>query len=232
VSASTVPAPRSSAPPGGSAGASAAPAHQRRKAERPSELIDAALALFVEKGFAATRIDEVAKRAGVSKGTLYLYYTSKEELLKAVIQERLSTEIARAAQTIAGHQGSAAELLTGAMAQWWAEVIGSDASGVFKLIITEVRNFPDIAEFYRQEVVVPGHAAIGAILQRGIASGEFRAIDVDATVHSLLLPLIMLCIHRHSLGACQPNEALADPLPFIRHHMDLILRGLVAPAEA
>jgi hypothetical protein len=118
------------------------------------------------------------------------------------------------------------------MAQWWADVIQSDASGVFKLIITEVRNFPDIAEFYRQEVVVPGHAAIGAILQRGIASGEFRAIDVDATVHSLLLPMIMLCIHRHSLGACQPTEALGDPLVFIRHHMDLILRGLVAPVDA
>lgn len=213
-----------------------APAHQRRKAERPSELIDAALALFVEKGFAATRIDEVARQAGVSKGTLYLYYSSKEELLKAVIHERLSTQIARAAQTIAEHQGSAAELLTGAMAQWWSDVIQSDASGVFKLIITEVRNFPDIAEFYHQEVVVPGHAAISAILQRGIASGEFRPVDIDATVHSLLLPLIMLCIHRHSLGACQPGEtlgeALGEPLPFIRHHMDLILRGLATPAGA
>jgi len=209
-----------------------APAHQRRKAERPHELVDAALDLFVEKGFAATRIDEVARRAGVSKGTLYLYYASKEELLKAVIRERLSTEIAAAALTVAEHRGSSADLLTGPLAAWWARVIASQASGVFKLIITEVRNFPEIAEFYRHEVIEPGHALIGRILQRGIDGGEFRPVDIDATVHSLLLPMVMLCIHRHSLGVCQPNEALQDPLVFIQHHMHLILRGLARPDQA
>ncbi len=210
----------------------AAPAHQRRKAERPDELVDAALDLFVEKGFSATRIDEVARRAGVSKGTLYLYSASKEELLKAVIRERLSTEIAAAALTVAEHRGSSADLLTGPLAAWWARVIASRASGVFKLIITEVRNFPEIAEFYRQEVIEPGHALIGQILQRGIERGEFRPVNIDATVHSLLLPMIMLCIHRHSLGVCEPNEALQDPLDFIQHHMHLILRGLAQPVQA
>jgi AcrR family transcriptional regulator len=209
--------------------AHATPAHQRRKAERPHELVDAALALFAEKGFAATRSDEVARRAGVSKGTLYLYYASKEELLKAVIRDRLSTEIAAAAQTVAEHQGSSAELMTGLLAQWWADLIASDASAVFKLIITEVRNFPEIAAFYRREVVEPGHALIAQILRRGIERGEFRPVNIDATVHSLLLPMVMLCIHRHSLGACEPNEAQQDPLGFIHHHMHLILRGLAQP---
>jgi AcrR family transcriptional regulator len=210
----------------------AAPAHQRRKAERPQELVDAALALFAEKGFAATRIDEVARRAGVSKGTLYLYYASKEELLKAVIRERLSTEIAAAAQTVADHPGSSAELMTGLLAQWWADLIASDVSAVFKLIITEVRNFPEIAAFYRREVVEPGNALIALILQRGIDRGEFRPVNIDATVHSLVLPMVMLCIHRHSLGVCEPNEVLQDPLGFIHHHMNLILRGLAQPDQS
>lgn len=203
-----------------------APAHQRRKAERPDELLDAALSLFVEKGYAATRIDEVARRAGVSKGTLYLYYASKEELLKAVIRSRLSTPIAEAIETVAAHTGDTDELLTDVVAPWWAEVIGSDASGVFKLIITEVRNFPDIAEFYNREVVEPGHRVMETVIRRGIDRGEFRAVDVPSAVHSLLLPLIMLCVHRHSLGACEAAASIGDPLVFIRAHFELLLHGL------
>ncbi|RZS57197.1 TetR/AcrR family transcriptional regulator [Sphaerotilus mobilis] len=204
----------------------AAPAHQRRKAERPDELLDAALSLFVEKGYAATRIDEVARRAGVSKGTLYLYYASKEELLKEVIRSRLSTPIAEAFETVAAHSGNTSELLTEVIAPWWAQVIGSDASGVFKLIITEVRNFPDIAQFYNREVVEPGHRLMDQVIRRGIASGEFRAVDVPAAVHSLLLPMIMLCVHRHSLGACEAVSDMGQPIDFIRAHFALLLRGL------
>ncbi len=203
-----------------------APAHQRRKAERPDELLDAALSLFVEKGYAATRIDEVARRAGVSKGTLYLYYASKEELLKEVIRSRLSKPIAEAFETVSVHTGSTGELLTDVSAPWWAEVIGSDASGVFKLIITEVRNFPEIAEFYNREVVEPGHRLMDQVIRRGIAAGEFRMVDVPSAVHSLLLPLIMLCVHRHSLGACEAAASMGDPLNFIRAHFELLLHGL------
>ena len=209
----------------------AAPAHQRRKAERPQELIDAALSLFVEKGFAATRTDEVAARAGVSKGTLYLYYASKEELLKAVIAQRLSSQITEGARQVAEHTGPCAELLLDVLAAWWERVYDSDASGVFKLIITEVRNFPDIAAFYLREVVEPGEQLIGLIVQRGIDRGEFRAVDVHVVVHSLVMPLVMLCVHKHSLGACGGMDALAmDPRRFIRQHIALLLTGLLAPS--
>ena len=203
-----------------------APGHQRRKAERPQELLDAALALFVEKGFAATKSEEVAKRAGVSKGTLYLYYPSKEDLLKAVIEQRLSQQITAGAQAVAAHQGSSAQLLEDVLSRWWIDVLESDASGVFKLIITEVRNFPEIATFYQREVVQPGQMLIGRIVQRGIDSGEFRAIDVASTVQSLVLPMVMLCVHKHSLGACTPADQPLDPKAFIRAHMSLILHGL------
>jgi len=214
-----------------SSNASSPPLRQRRKEERPQELLDAALALFVEKGFAATRSEEVAARAGVSKGTLYLYFPSKEELLKAVIREHVSVEIMAGAQLVQDFEGSSAELLRELLGGWWTRLYDSPASAVFKLVITEVRNFPEIAQFYSQEVVQRGQQIIGGIIQRGVDSGEFRPIDVPAAVLSLVFPLVMLCLHKHSLGACVPLHAV-EPHHFIREHIKLTLTGLLEPAAA
>ena len=208
------------------------PAHRpaprrRRKDARPQELLDAALALFVEKGFAATRAEEVAQRAGVSKGTLYLYYASKEELLKAVIAHYLSARIAATAEQVRQIQGPMAPVLREMLVAWWQQTYASPASGTFKLIISEVRNFPEIAEFYAREVIEPGHQLVGMILQRGIASGEFRAVDVESAVHSLLLPMVMLCTHKHALGACTQHSI--DAAKFIADHVELVLAGLLQP---
>jgi AcrR family transcriptional regulator len=183
--------------------------------------------LFVEKGFAATRAEEVAQRAGVSKGTLYLYYPSKEELLKAVIREHLSSRIAAGAAAAEKHRGPMADLLRDVFSRWWLEVFDSPTSGVFKLIITEVRNFPDIAEFYVAEVIQPAEQLIAGIVQRGIGSGEFEALDVPCVVHSLVLPMVMLCLHKHSLGACPGHHEDFDAHAFVRAHIDLVIRGLV-----
>ena len=203
------------------------PAHRRRRKEaRPQELLDAALALFVQKGFAATRAEEVAALAGVSKGTLYLYYPSKEELLKAVIAHYLSARIAAGAAQAAEHSGSATALLQGILIEWWTQLYDSPASGVFKLVITEVRNFPEIAEFYHREVVQRAHDLLGGIVSRGIAHGEFRPVAVDHAVHSLVLPLVMICLHRHSLGACTPADWHLDGRAFIGQHVHLVLAGL------
>ncbi len=207
-----------------------APTRRRRKDARPQELLDAALDLFVEKGFAAARADEVAQRAGVSKGTLYLYYPSKEELLKAVIREHLSARIAAGAALADQHRGSTSELLREVFGRWWHDVLDSPTSGVFKLVITEVRNFPDLAAFYQREVVEPGERLIGRIVQRGIDNGEFEPLDVTCVVHSLMLPMVMCCLHKHSLGACAPQNDHLDPAVFIRAHIDLVLRGLARPS--
>ncbi len=213
----------------------ATPAHpprQRRKEARPQELIDAALELFAEKGFAATRSEEVAARAGVAKGTLYLYYPSKEELLKAVISQRLSSEIAAVTEYARGYQGSCESLLREVFTAWWSRVFDSPTSAVFKLVITEVRNFPDIAAFYRGAVVEPATALVGEIVERGIRSGEFRSVDVHGAVMSLVFPMIMLCLHKHSLGACAPATEMMDPHGFIRQHVDIVLHGLRAEPSA
>lgn len=202
------------------------PPRQRRKEARPQELLDAALELFAEKGFAATRSEEVAARAGVAKGTLYLYYPSKEELLKAVIKQRLSNEIAAAAELTEQYTGSTETLMTEVLTAWWARVFDSPTSAVFKLIISEVRNFPEIAEYYVHEVVEPGKQLVGRIVQRGIERGEFRAVNVPATVLSIIFPMIMLCLHKHSIGACMPMNTEIEPHAFIRQHIELVLRGL------
>lgn len=198
---------------------------RRRKDARPQELLEAALALFVEKGFAATRAEEVAQRAGVSKGTLYLYYPSKEELLKAVISHNLSERIAEGQAMAADHPGSATELLRTILVDWWRQLYDSPAAGVFKLVITEVRNFPEIADYYAREVIEPAHRLLGGIVQRGISQGEFRPVDIDNAVHSLALPLVMICLHRHSLGAC-PVDWHLDGHAFIAQHVGLVLDGL------
>src|SRR6478736_9643067 len=154
-----------------------APARRgRRKEARPGELLDAALDLFVEKGFAATRSEEVAARAGVSKGTLFLYFPSKEELFKAVVRENISGRFAEWNEEFAQFEGSTPDMVRYCMRVWWERIGATRASGITKLIIGEARNFPDIAAFYQQEVIVPGQGLIRRMLQRGVDRGEFHVV--------------------------------------------------------
>ncbi len=209
----------------------ATPPRQRRKEARPQELLDAALQLFVEKGFAATRSEEVAARAGVAKGTLYLYYPSKEDLLKAVVRENLSALIAEGATIAGSFEGTTQELLVLLMKTWWARVGNTPASGIFKIIITEMGNFPDFARFYVQEVIEPGQDLFTRVLERGIASGELRQVDVFETVHVLIFPMLMMCLHRHSLGACAAMPSMLEPESFIETHVDVVVHGLLARGD-
>jgi AcrR family transcriptional regulator len=205
----------------------------RRKEARPGELLDAALELFVEKGYAATRSEEVAARAGVSKGTLFLYFPSKEELFKAVVRENLSGRFKEWEDEFETFEGSTAEMVRYCMHIWWERIGATPASGITKLIISEARNFPDLAAFYQQEVVRPGTTLIRRILQRGVDRGEFRAIDIDYTVFSLVAPMVFLIMMKHSLGACTPEDYALDPLRYVDTHVDNLLGGLcVRPGEA
>ena len=199
---------------------------ERRKEARPGELLDAALDLFVEKGFAATRSEEVAVRAGVSKGTLFLYFPSKEELFKAVVRENMVRHQTEGAEEIARFEGPTAELLQYLMLEWWRRYGATKASGISKLVMSEASNFPDLARFFQDEVVTPGHAMIRSVLQRGVDRGEFRAVDLDLTVHSVLAPLLFLVTWKHSMAPCCPSTQQIEPETFIRHHTDLLVRGL------
>ncbi|MFY7863661.1 TetR family transcriptional regulator [Roseateles sp.] len=201
---------------------------QRRKEARPQELLAAALTLFVEKGFAATRTEEVAALAGVSKGTLYLYYPSKEELFKAVIRENLSARIAEAVDLAAQHQGSVTDLLCHVMQAWWQQVGMGPAGGISKIMMAEARNFPDLARFYVDEVVQPIHRLLGGLIERGIASGEFRPVPPTETVQVLIGPMLHMILYQHSLGACRLHGPTIDAPAVLAVQVDLILRGLLA----
>jgi AcrR family transcriptional regulator len=205
----------------------AVPLRQRRKEARPQELLDAALALFVEKGFAATRSDEVAVRAGVSKGTLYLYYPSKEELLKAVIQQNLAQLIAEGSGMADEHDGPTADLLAALLHTWWDRVGNTPAGGIHKIMMAEVRNFPEIAQFYREEVIQPAHDLLVRTLRRGVERGEFRELPLDEVTQALFAPLIFLALHKHSFGACPADGMNIDPDRVIATHIDLVLHGLL-----
>jgi AcrR family transcriptional regulator len=199
---------------------------QRRKETRPQELLDAALELFVEKGFAATRSEEVARRAGVSKGTLYLYYPSKEELFKAVVRQKLSQLIAEGQDLVGSFAGSTSDLLRQLTHIWWERFGNTPAAGIHKVIIAEVRNFPELAQFYTDEVIVPADRLFSSTVERGIARGEFRALPVHDVAHALMAPMIFMALHRHSFGACPVHGVEIDPVSVLETQLDLVLRGL------
>nr|WP_315184146.1 TetR/AcrR family transcriptional regulator [uncultured Albidiferax sp.] len=198
----------------------------RRKEARPGELLAAALDLFVEKGFAATRVEEVAQRAGVSKGTLFLYFPSKEELFKAVVRQSLSARFFEWSAEVDDFTGSSADLLRHGMLSWWERVGNTQASGMTKLMLTEAHNFPEMAAFYQTEVALPYQALVRRILQRGIDSGEFAPVDPDLATYSVTAPLIFLAMWKHSMGNHPCAPAALDPQAYLASQLHILLNGL------
>ena len=181
---------------------------ERRKQARPGELLQAALELFVEKGFAATRSEEVAARAGVSKGTLFLYFPSKEELFKAVVREAMGGKIEAWNEEFERFEGSTADMLRYCLDSWWERVGATRASGITKLMFSEARNFPELAAFYQEQVILPGVQLIRRILQRGIDRHEFDIPDLVYAVFSVIAPMIFLQMNLHSHSACTPGTGV------------------------
>jgi AcrR family transcriptional regulator len=205
-----------------------APKRERRKEARPGELLNAALDLFVEKGFSATRVEEVAARAGVSKGTLFLYFQSKEDLFKAVVRENIANKFPTWQEEFITFEGSSSDMLRYALVSWWGRIGNTRASGITKLVMSEAQNFPEIAEFYQEEVIKPGNAMIRRILERGVQSGEFRDIDLEQAVHIIVAPMIFLMMWKHSMGACAASAKIVDPEQFIHMQVDVLLHGMTA----
>ncbi|NKI93716.1 TetR/AcrR family transcriptional regulator [Rhizobacter sp. SG703] len=200
----------------------------RRKQTRPRELLDAALALFVERGFAAARAEDIAARAGVSKATLYLYFGSKEDLLMALLAERFASGIAIGAQEPSDARASP-ELLREVLTRWRSALMKSQAGGIFKLVLTEVRSFPSLAAFWSREVMEPARRCVTRIVVRGIERGEFRPVDPDLVVHALVLPVLFMCLHRHAIGPCVPDDALMNAPDLFTRHLEFVLEGLAQP---
>lgn len=197
---------------------------RRRKEARPGEILEAALSCFAERGFAATKLDDVANRAGVTKGTVYLYFPNKEELFKAVVRTEIVPNLERIESTVARENLSATEALASVIRFFGERFHKSRFAPLPKLVISESGNFPELARFYVDEVVGRGFSLIGGIVRRGIASGEFRVADVESVVYCVIAPVIFATLYRHSIEPHAPGRPIPEDL--IETHISLILGGI------
>ena len=201
---------------------------RRRKTARPTEILDAALAAFAERGFAATRLDDVAERAGITKGTLYLYFPSKEELFKAVVRQQLVPNLERA-EAMAATAALPSLVLLEELVTFFSQIIRSPLSAISKLVLTEAGNFPDLARFYLEEVVDRGKALLRRVLERGIRTGEFRPVDTESVETCIIAPLLVGALWRHSFERHAGRPLDIDAL--CRAHLDLLRHALAASSS-
>lgn len=201
------------------------PRHRRKEA-RPRELLDAALALFVEKGFAGSRAEDIAARAGVSKATLYLYFASKDDLLNGLIAAGFSCHVGIGEREITDDMASG-DLLRDALTAWRSALIEGDAGGILKLVCTEVRSFPGLADSWSRDLIEPVRRLVSRLVVRGIARGEFRPVDPDVVVHALVSPLIFMCLHRHAISPHVPTDPLTRFPDLFSQHFEFVLEGLI-----
>jgi AcrR family transcriptional regulator len=207
------------------------PTKQRRApTERPQEILDAALALFVEKGFAATRLDDVAERAGLSKAAIYLYFDDKTGLFLDVVRQAVVSNLDRVETMLAAHRGPVAPLIPRILEFMASRIEETPMASVAKVVISESRAFPEIGRFYLKEVIGRGIPLMEGLIARGIAQGEFRKVDPGLTVRTMIGAMLLGGLWRtvfEPIGA----EKL-DVRALARHHADLMLHALRPVVEA
>jgi AcrR family transcriptional regulator len=208
------------------------PRWERRKERRPAELLAAALDCFVERGFAATRLDDVAARAGVSKGTLYLYYEGKDQLFMAVVRANIVPLIEDFRREVTGSNASSTELMRRFILGWWRQVGETKLAGIAKLIVAEAGNFPEVARFFHNEVSLPNHRLLAELIDRGIQTGEFRPVDSEAAAHLFLAPLVLRAIWNHSIQPCCTEAFPVSNERMLEAHIGMVLQGLAQSSPA
>lgn len=201
---------------------------QRRKEDRPTEIMAAGLKVFAKKGFAAARLEEVAEAAGVSKATIYLYFDSKADLFTAIVRDIATPRLDEIEKLIDGYDGASADLLGFMIGRLKEIATTTDLPSLLKIILAESANFPEIREFYRDHIVLRGFANLGRIIERGIARGEFRPCNVNAAVQEIIFPILMNTLARNTFGEIPQ----LDPDGFFTAHAEFVLRGLAADGEA
>lgn len=200
------------------------PPRWRRRAEaRPEEILDAALAEFTERGFDAARMEDVARRAGLSKGGVYLYFESKEALLKALIEAKIAP-IAQNAKAVASAGAddpmAALRMLATAAAVRFAD---PKVFAVPRLVIGLSGRFPEIAAYYRTQVVDVARAALESLIAAAVAKGQLRRVDPRAAVRAFIGPFLFEAMWKHVLGG---ESGFAAPETLVEQHFDVLLQGL------
>ena len=174
----------------------AEPRYQRRKEDRPQEITEAAFSVFADKGYASARVEEVARRAGVSKGLLYLYFKTKEELLKAVIKSVVIRRVDALLLAVEQTELSSEEFIRGPLLDFMKSVPGSPVAIVIRLLIAEGQRHPDLVDYYWENVVAKGLSAISGFIQRGVQRGEFRDTAITNQPQLILAPVMLSIVWR------------------------------------
>jgi len=202
----------------------------RRKRARPSEILDAALKVFAEKGFAAARMEDIASRAGVTKGTIYLYFPSKEEVFKTLARETAGQALADAALHVHAFPGTPRDsivMLLTAIADFLRK---DDRAALPKIIISESGNFPELAKFWCNEVIDKAMAMLIDVFEQGVACGQFRPLPPEIVARLCVAPVIMNIIWRttfvpHGIPPLDFEQLFAT-------HLDILLHGLVLEGKS
>jgi AcrR family transcriptional regulator len=201
-----------------------APKFRRRKAERPDEIIAAALEVFVEKGFAAARLEDIAARAGVSKGAIYLYFATKEDIFRAVVEQSLAPNLQTVKNVAADGQTPFPELLKIFAATVSHLLERQPIGGIIKVVIGESRNFPELARAWHDTLVAPALAAMTGAIAAAQARGELLPGDPRSYAISLVSPLLVGVIWRETFV---PIGAAPLDIPALaQQHVELWLRGV------
>ena len=197
---------------------------QRRK-DREAAIIAAAIEEFQTSGLTTARLDAIAARAGVAKGTLYLYYSDKAALFKAAVRSLIQPALARLQERVMQAEGSAVELLRASLRQIYREMTADSARReLVRLLIADGRRFPDLGDFYHDEVIAKGTATFRMILWRGIATGEFRHTPAEEFPHLLLAPCIALSNWKLMFGERHPM----DIERYAEAHLQFVLAAIGA----
>lgn len=191
--------------------------------------MEAALACFNERGFAATKLNDVAKRAGVTKGTVYLYFASKEDLFKAAVRESLLPRIDHLLAGATAGLDDPAETIRRVLLTFVEEVLPTPAGIIPKLIISEAQNFPELARFYHDEVISRVRSLLTDVIRRGVAAGRFRPVDPELVFFSLVSPMLIAALWRQSFEPYDTHPL--DVSAMIGSHLDLMFRGLDPGAD-
>lgn len=206
------------------------PKFRRRKDERPAEIVAAALEVFAEKGFAAARLDEIARRAGVSKGAVYIYFETKEDIFRAVVVQAIAPNVGAVRAMIATHPGPLPDLLRSVAARMGQVIETTPIGGVLKMVVGEARNFPEIARVWHDELVSQALGALAGAIAAAQDRGEVRPGDPRAYALQLISPILVAVLWRETfvpVGA-EPFDLRA----LMAQHVDTILGGMAMPGAA
>ncbi len=204
------------------------PKFRRRAEARPDEVLDAAIKLFAEKGYAATTVDQIAKHAGLSKGTVYLYFPSKKALLEGLVHRAVAPIADMAIGMISRYRGDPRPVIRQFIYTVAANFGDSHAFAVPKLVIREAVTAPEIAQLYRAEVIDRAIPALTALLAQGIEGGHIRAVDPELTVRSVMGPILMHVMLAEVFGVLPEGGLSMDRL--IDNHLTILFAGLAPEA--